>query len=74
VTYVKFLLLTAALLIKSRRTKWVEQVACIQKRNGAYRVSMGHHDGTKSLRKLRLRLEDNIKMDLKEVEWGHGLD
>jgi len=35
---------------------------------------MGQPDGMRSFRKLRLRLEDNINMDLKEVEWGHGLD
>jgi hypothetical protein len=47
--------------------KWVGQGARIGERNGAYRVSVGHLDGTRPLRKLRLRLEDNIKMDLKEV-------
>jgi hypothetical protein len=62
------------MLIISRRMKWEGQVAGVGERKGACRVSMGQPDGTRPLRKLRLRLEDNINMDLKEVEWGNGLD
>jgi hypothetical protein len=54
--------------------KWAGQVAGVGERKGAYGVSMGQPDGTRPLRKLRLRLEGNISMNLKEVEWGHGLD
>jgi len=49
-------------------------VAGVGERKGAYRVTMGQPDGTSPLRKLRLRLEDNINMDLKEVDLRHGLD
>jgi hypothetical protein len=31
-------------------------------------------DGKRSLGRSRRRWEDNIKMDLQEVGWGHGLD
>jgi hypothetical protein len=31
-------------------------------------------EGRKPLEILRRRWEDNIKMDLQEVGWGHGLD
>jgi hypothetical protein len=44
----------------------------VVERKSAYRVSMGQPDGTRPLQKLRI--EDNINMDLKEVEWGHELD
>jgi len=37
---------------------------------GAYRVFVGKSDGKSPLGRLRRRWEDNIKMDLKEVEWN----
>jgi hypothetical protein len=37
---------------------------------GAYRVLVGKPEGRKPLGKPRLRWEDNIKIDLREVEWG----
>jgi hypothetical protein len=39
-------------------------------RRGAYRVLVGKPEGIKPLGRLRRRWEDNIKMDLREVEWG----
>jgi len=35
---------------------------------------VGKPEKTRSLRRTMRRWEDNIKMDLHEVEWGHGLD
>ena len=43
-------------------------------RRGAYRVLVGKPTGKRPLERPRSRWEDNIKMDLQEVEWGHGLD
>jgi len=43
-------------------------------RRGAYRVLVGKPEGKRPLGRPRHRWEDNIKMDLQEVEWGHGLD
>jgi len=40
----------------------------------AYRVLVGKPEGKRQLGKPRHKLEDNIKMDLQEVGWGHGLD
>jgi hypothetical protein len=34
----------------------------------------GRPEGKRPLGRLRLRWEDNIKMDLQEVGWGHGLN
>jgi hypothetical protein len=36
---------------------------------GAYRILVGRPEGRRPLGRPRLRWEDNIKMDLKEVEW-----
>jgi len=39
-------------------------------RIGVYRVLMEKHEGKRSLGRPRRRLEDNIKMDLREVVCG----
>jgi hypothetical protein len=48
-------------------------MARVGERRGAYSVLVGRPEKTRSLRTMR-RWKDNIKMDLHEVEWGHGLD
>jgi hypothetical protein len=42
-------------------------------RRGAYRALVGKPEGRRPLGRPRRRWEDNIKMDLREVEWG-GMD
>jgi hypothetical protein len=39
-------------------------------RRGAYRVLIWKPEGRRQLGRPRLRWEDNIKMDLREVGWG----
>jgi hypothetical protein len=41
---------------------------------GAYRILVGRPEGRRPLRRPRRRWEDNIKMDLQEMGWGHELD
>jgi len=48
-------------------------VPCVGERRVAYRVLMGKSEGKRPPRRTRRRLEDNIKMDLQKVRWGHGL-
>jgi hypothetical protein len=43
-----------------------------EKRN-AYRILAGKPEGKRPLGRPRRRWEDNIKMDLREIEWG-GMD
>ena len=43
-------------------------------RRGAYRVLVGKPEGKRPLGIQRRRWEDNIKIDLQEVGFGHGLD
>jgi hypothetical protein len=49
-------------------------VARMGERRGAYRVLVGKPEGRRPLGRPRRRWEDNIKMDLREVGWGHELD
>jgi hypothetical protein len=42
-------------------------------RRGAYRALVGKPEGRRPLGRPRRRWEDNIKMDLREVEWV-GID
>ena len=60
-------------VIKSRRMRWVGHVARIGERRGLYKVLVGQPVGKRLLGRPRHRREDNIKMDLQEVGWGHGL-
>jgi hypothetical protein len=53
-------------VIKSRRLRWAGHVARMGEGSGVYRVLVGRPEG-KSPLKPRLRWEDNIKIDLKEI-------
>jgi hypothetical protein len=39
-----------------------------------HRVLVGKREGERPLVRPRCRWEDNIKMDLRDHAWGHGLD
>jgi hypothetical protein len=43
-------------------------------RRGVYKVYVGKPEGMRTLGRPRLRWENNIKLHLQEVGWGHGLD
>ncbi|KAJ4431356.1 hypothetical protein ANN_19953 [Periplaneta americana] len=53
--------------IKSRRLRWAGHVARMGESRNAYRVLVGRPEGKIPLGRSRLRWEDNIKMDLREV-------
>jgi hypothetical protein len=61
-------------VIKSRRMGWAGNVARMSERRGAYRILVGRNKGRRPLGRPRRRWEDNNKMDLQEMGWGHGLD
>jgi len=50
--------------------------ACSMYREDERRLqgSVGKPEGKRPLGRPRSRWEDNIKMDLRDLEWGHGLD
>jgi hypothetical protein len=47
--------------------KWAEHVARMRTKRNACRVLVGKPEGRRPLRIPSLRLEDNIKMDLREI-------
>jgi hypothetical protein len=53
-------------VIKSRRMRWAEHVACMGEGRGVYRF--GRPEGKRPLGRLRCRWDDNIKMDLRAIE------
>jgi hypothetical protein len=53
--------------------KWAGHVAQMRENRNAYRVSVGKPEGKRSPGRYRRRWKDNIKMDLREIEWG-GMD
>ncbi|KAJ4427581.1 hypothetical protein ANN_25229 [Periplaneta americana] len=50
-----------------RCLRWAEHVARMGESRNAYRVLVGRPEGKRPLGRPRLRWEDNIKMDLREV-------
>jgi hypothetical protein len=56
-------------VIKSRM-RWAGHIPHVEERRGAYRDLVGKPGGKRQLVRPRQRLEDNIKMDIQEVEWG----
>ena len=57
-------------VIKSRRMRWVGQVARMGNKKRVYRVWVGRPERRRPLGRPRRRWEDNIKMYLQEVGWG----
>jgi hypothetical protein len=57
-------------MIKSRRMRLAEHVALIGEKRNAYRILVGMPEGKRPLGRSRHRWKDNIKMDLRELEWG----
>jgi len=54
--------------------KWARHVARMWERRGAVSVLAGQHEGKRPLRRPKRIWEENMKMNLQEVGWGHGLD
>ena len=61
------------LVIKSRRMRWVGNVARMGEGRGMYRALVGKPEGKRPLGRPRRRWDDNIMMNLQEVECG-GVD
>jgi hypothetical protein len=59
-------------LIKSRRMRMAGHVRCMGAKKNAYRALVGNPEGKRPLG--RPRLEDNVKLDLREIGWGGGTD
>jgi hypothetical protein len=54
-------------MIKSRKIRWLEHVACMGEMRSAYKILVGKPEGRRLLRRPRHRGDDNIKLDLREI-------
>jgi hypothetical protein len=54
-------------IIKSSRVRWARFVALMGEIKNAYRILVGKPEGKRPLGGPRLRWEDNIKTDLREI-------
>jgi hypothetical protein len=57
-------------MIKTRRMRWEGHVGRMEAKRNAYRIFVGKSEGKTPLGRPRIRWVDNIKMDLREREWG----
>jgi hypothetical protein len=57
-------------VIKSRKVRWTGHVARIRERRGVYRVMVGRPEGERPAERPRRRWEDNIKIDLREIDFN----
>jgi hypothetical protein len=55
---------------KSRRMGWAGHVARLGEKRNAYRILVGKPEGKRPLGRTKRRWVDNIKMDLRDTEWG----
>jgi hypothetical protein len=54
-------------MIKSRRMRWAGHIGRMGEKRNTYRVLVGKPEGKRPLGRPRLRWEDNIKMDIREI-------
>jgi hypothetical protein len=57
-------------MIKSRRMRWAGHLSRIGEKTNACKILVAKQERKRSLRRPRRRWVDNIKMDLRETEWG----
>jgi hypothetical protein len=55
---------------ESKKMRWTGLVARIGEKRNAYRILKENLEGRRSLGRPRSRWEDNIRTDLREIEWG----
>jgi hypothetical protein len=56
-------------MIKSSRMRWAGHVARMGEKRNAYRILVGKPEGKRPLGRSRRRWVDNIKIDIREIEW-----
>jgi hypothetical protein len=60
-------------IYKTRRMRWAGRVGRMGAKRNVYRILIGKPEGKRPLGRTRRRWMDNIKIDLREIEW-HGMD
>ena len=61
-----------ARVIKSRRLRWAGHVARMEEGRSAFKILTGKPKGKRPLGRPRIRWEDNIRVDLKEIGINAG--
>jgi hypothetical protein len=61
-------------MIKSRMMRWAGHVARSEEGRNVYRVLLGKPERKRPFERPRRRWEDGIKMDLREIGWGGGVE
>ena len=61
-----------ARVVKSRRLRWVGNIARIEEGRSAFKMLTGILTGKRPLGRPRRRWEDNIRMDLEETHTNAG--
>jgi hypothetical protein len=56
-------------LMKSRRMRWAGHLARMGEIRNAYNILVGKPEGKRTLGRCRRRLEDNIRVVLREIVW-----
>jgi hypothetical protein len=60
-------------MIKLRRKRWARHIARMEETRNAYRILVGKPQGRRPLGRPRSRWVDNIKIDVRKIEWD-GMD
>jgi hypothetical protein len=60
--------------MKSRRMRWAGHVARMGEGRDVYSVLVVKPEGKRPFERPRRRWKDGIKMDLREIGWGCGVD
>jgi hypothetical protein len=60
--------------IKSRRMRWLRHVAHMGDERKVYKVLMEKPEGKRPLGIPRRRWDEGIKMNLREIVWGGGVE
>jgi hypothetical protein len=58
-------------IIRSRRMRWAGNIACMAEKRIAYRILVGKPEGKRALGRPRRTWDDNIKVNLRSIGWGH---
>jgi hypothetical protein len=56
-------------MMKLRRMRWAGYLAQMGARRNPYRILVGKPEGRRPLGRPRHRWVDNIKMDLRDIDW-----
>jgi hypothetical protein len=60
--------------MKSRKMRWAGNATRMGEERNVYRALVGKTERKRPLESPRLRWENGIRMDLRDIGWGCGVD